>query len=287
MRVFSDRLINDEDKRLFIAQCLKSKDSKFINMESLGDPEKVLFCNFTKYSPDSTPSYEEVKNETDLQSALTNILQIYNETRGKRDSMSLLFFEYMISHLSRVSRIIMKPQGNGLLIGLSGNGRHSVSKLATFINECAHFQIELHEKYGINDWREDLKNVFKGLGIDNKKTVFFFSDKDIKNEVFFEDIDSILNVGELNNLFNTEDLEEIQYELEKQTKKSRVKITPIEAFKKRCKKNLHMVLFMSPAGSQLQLYFRKYPSLVNCTQIDWYLPWPNAALMTVSHQYLS
>jgi len=284
--VFADRLINAEDKQLFIKSCLQSKDSKFINFDKIGDPEKILFCNFVRYIPEGTPTYEEATNLIDLQLSLETCLRTYNETKGKRDSMDLLFFEYMISHLSRVSRIISKPSGNGLLIGLTGNGRRSVSKLATFINDCTQFQIELHKTYGINEWQEDLRNVFKDLGIENKQTVFFLSDKDIKNEIFFEDIDSILNVGELNNLFNTDDLEDIQHELERQTKKYKGKITPMEAFKKRCKKNLHMLLFMSPAGNALQLYFRKYPSLVNCTSIDWYLPWPDSALMTVSQQYL-
>jgi dynein heavy chain len=74
------------------------------------------------------------------------------------------------------------------------------------------------------EWQEDLKNLYKTLGIDNKKVVFTFADKDIKDEVFFEDINSILNVGELTALFNIEDMEEIQYELEKQLKKSKAKI---------------------------------------------------------------
>lgn len=69
--------------------------------------------------------------------------------------------------------------------------------------------------------------------------------------MFFEDIDSILNVGELTSLFNGEDLEEIQYEIEKQVKKSKIKLSPMEIFKKRCKKNLHLLLFMSPAGNGL------------------------------------
>lgn len=82
--------------------------------------------------------------------------------------------------------------------------------------------------------------------------MFVFSDKDIKEEVFFEDIDSMLNVGELNNLFNGEDLEEIQYEIEKQLKRTKgVKLTPMEVFKKRCKKNFHLLLLMSPAGNKL------------------------------------
>ncbi len=54
--------------------------------------------------------------------------------------------------------------------------------------------------------------------------MFTFADKDIKDEVLFEDINSILNVGELTSLFNIEDMEEIQHELEKKLKKSKAKI---------------------------------------------------------------
>ena len=43
---------------------------------------------------------------------------------------------------------------------------------------------------------------------------------------------------------------------------------------------------MSPAGNQLQNYFRKYPSLVNCTSIDWFLNWPTEALKAVSDHHL-
>ena len=69
-----------------------------------------------------------------------------------------------------------------------------------------------------------LENLYKTLGIENKKVVFTFAYKDIKDEVFFEDINSILNVGELTSLFNTEDTDDVQYDLEKQLKKSKDKI---------------------------------------------------------------
>ena len=192
--------------------------------------------------------------------------------------------------MARVSRIIAKPFGNGLLIGLGGNGRKTIAKIATFINECNSFRINLHKNYGQMEWLDDLRNLYKTLGIDNKKIVFSFADKDIKQETFIEDINNILNVGELTSLFNPEDEEEIHYEIEKQLKKAKVKNTSQEAthefFTKRCKRNLHMLLFMSPAGNLLQSYFRKYPSLVNCTSIDWFLNWPTEALKAVSDHYL-
>jgi hypothetical protein len=52
MRVFSDRLINDEDRKLFISECLNNKvDQSFIDFEKLGNPEDITFCNFVKFVP--------------------------------------------------------------------------------------------------------------------------------------------------------------------------------------------------------------------------------------------
>ena len=97
--------------------------------------------------------------------------------------------------------------------------------------------------------------MYKTLGVENRKIVFNLADKDILYESFIEDINNILNVGELPSLFGPEDHEEIQDEIERQLKKARVKGTGPEdtarVFKKRCKKNLHLLLYFSPAGDQL------------------------------------
>lgn len=41
-----------------------------------------------------------------------------------------------------------------------------------------------------------------------------------------------------------------------------------------CRANLHMVICMSPVGEDFRRRLRTFPSLVNCTTIDWFLPWP-------------
>lgn len=91
------------------------------------------------------------------------------------------------------------------MIGLGGNGRKTLSRLAAFINDCALFKVDVGKSYGKNDWHDDLKTLFKSLGIDNKKTVFMFQDADIKGDYFIEDISSILNVGEVPNIFTQEE----------------------------------------------------------------------------------
>ena len=129
--------------------------------------------------------------------------------------------------------------------------------------------------------------MFKLLGLENKKVIFLLQDSDLRQEEFIEDVNNLLNVGELTNLFGEEDLEEINYEIEDQLKKLKAKGQPFEIFIQRCKRNLHIVLLMSPAGRYLEQIMRKYPSLVNCTSIDWFLNWPNEALLAVSDFYLT
>lgn len=45
-------------------------------------------------------------------------------------------------------------------------------------------------------------------------------------------------------------------------------------FIEKSKKNLHVVLAMSPIGEDFKRRLRMFPSLVNCCTIDWFLPWP-------------
>ena len=252
----------------------------FIDFKLL-NPESIIFNNFVKFNP-VDPQYQECTSIEAMKSTIQDILDLYNIT--SKDKMHLLLFDYVIQHLSRISRIIYKPYGNGLLIGLGGNGRRSLSKLAAFINECQIFKVEITKSYGRNEWQDDLKSMFKSLGMDNKKVVFTFQDSDIKQEFFIEDINNILNVGEVPNLYNLDEIEEIKYEMGKTVNKRMG--DPFDVFTKRCKRNLHLLLFMNPAGSKMRLLIRQYPSLVNCTSIDWFLSWPEEALQTVSNYYL-
>ena len=53
-----------------------------------------------------------------------------------------------------------------------------------------------------------------------------------------------------------------------------------------CKANLHMVLCLSPVGEAFRRRLRTFPSLVNCTTIDWFLPWPEEGLRNVANNIL-
>jgi len=75
--------------------------------------------------------------------------------------------------------------------------------------------IKLNVKKGYNylDFRDDLKSVFKVTGIKQRHVVLFIADKDIYEELFLEDLDSMLTSGNIPDLFDADELDTVFMEL--------------------------------------------------------------------------
>ena len=69
--------------------------------------------------------------------------------------------------------------------------------LAAFMADYDVFPIEIAKTYGKNGWREDLKAVLRKASGKGDATVFLFTDSQIKEESFVEDINNLLHTGEL------------------------------------------------------------------------------------------
>jgi len=204
--------------------------------------------------------------------------------------MKLVMFLDACDHVSRICRVLRQPLGNALLLGVGGSGRQSLCKLATFISNYRLYQIEVIKGYAMRDWRENCKTCLMMAGCDAKDTSFLFVDTQIINEQMLEDINNVLNSGDVPGLYKSEDLEPIYACGKTECTRKQMPVTKMNMFQcylQRVKQNIHMVIAMSPLGEVFRTRLRKFPSLVNCCTIDWFTNWPAEALLNVAKGFVA
>uniref|UniRef100_A0A8C0VQX6 Dynein axonemal heavy chain 3 n=1 Tax=Cyanistes caeruleus TaxID=156563 RepID=A0A8C0VQX6_CYACU len=305
-RVFYDRLVDEDDKNVFFQMVQETTLNSFkqnFNKVFLGnvlshlsptgivtdDSIRGLFFGDYLKPSSSVKIYDEITDLKQLTSVMEFYLEEYNNI--SKAPMSLVMFQFAIEHISRICRVLKQDNGHLLLVGVGGSGRQSATKLATFMNSFELFQIEITKSYGISEWKDDIKQVMLKTGVGNNNMSFLFCDNQIKDESFVEDINMLLNTGDVPNIFAADEKAEI---VEKMQSAARMENRKIEAtplamysyFIERVKKNLHIVLAMSPIGDAFRNRLRMFPSLINCCTIDWFQTWPTDALEMVAHKFL-
>ncbi|KAJ8308273.1 hypothetical protein KUTeg_013147 [Tegillarca granosa] len=197
----------------------------------------------------------------------------------------MVFFKDAVEHLTRAARVFRQPGGHMMLVGMDGTGKSTVVQLATHIAMCELFKLNLHRGYNTAEFRDDLKKAFKMSGVKGTNVVFLLTDADIVKESFLEDINCILNSGEVPDLFDNEELDGITMDLKHAATEADIPDTRpsvYQFFISRVRKNLHVVLTMSPAGGKFRQRCRMNPALINCCTIDWYDEWDDEAMLSVA-----
>jgi dynein heavy chain, axonemal len=120
--------------------------------------------------------------------------------------------------------------------------------------------------------------------------VFLFPDTQIKEESFIEDVSNLLNSGDVPNIFAADErqniIEKCMGDAQEEGKiGDGSPATMYNYFLDRVKRNLHIVLCMSPIGDAFRTRLRMFSSIVNCCTIDWFQAWPEDALQAVAKQF--
>ncbi|XP_008570797.1 PREDICTED: dynein heavy chain 1, axonemal [Galeopterus variegatus] len=285
-RVFRDRLVNEEDRSWF-DQLLESHMEQWeVAFHEVCPFQPILYGDFMSPGSD-LKSYELITDENKMMQVIEEYMEDYNQINTAK--LRLVLFMDAMSHICRISRTLRQALGNALLLGVGGSGRSSLTRLASHMAEYECFQIELSKNYGMSEWREDVKKVLLKAGLQNLPITFLFSDTQIKNESFLEDINNVLNSGDIPNIYTAEEQDQIVNVMRPYIQEQGLQPTKanlMAAYTGRVRSNIHVVLCMSPIGEVFRARLRQFPSLVNCCTIDWFNEWPAEALESVATTFL-
>lgn len=275
-RVFADRLATYKDREFF-ASAMSSLSSTYggftISPEEIID-DRVLFGDFMN----------SATRELDYLDKMDKVIKTI-QTYMENTTISIELFGDSIKHLCRLNRLLRQLGGHGLLIGVGGSGKKSLVTVAAEMANTNLRQIEPTKEYDVKAFRKDVfNNMLVPAGHEGKEITFLLTDSHIVNEGFLEEVNNLINTGEI--VLEREEMDKLKKGSEAEMAKLRISEDPVEFFVKRVKDNLHIILAMSPVGDTLRTRILNFPSFVNCCTIDWLDPWPVEALSTVSKKML-
>ena len=286
-RVFYDRLINEEDRKWykdFIIDLLNKNFKMSPDREELFD--NLRFGDLLKLdSP--VQYYEYIGDKPKLLKTLHGALDEYNMSNSSK--MNLVLFDDALEHILRIARCLKQPRGHIMLIGVGGSGKQSLLRLCTYMRGMEYKSIEITKGFNTAAFQEVMKGYMKESGIGGQGISFVMTDTQIIDETFIENLNNLLNTGEIPNLMIAEDKDEITNGVRPICNEKKI-VDTIEninnLFTDRVREYLHICLCMSPVGSTLRIRCRQFPSLVNCCTLDWFSRWPEQALLYVSNEFL-
>ena len=120
--------------------------------------------------------------------------------------------------------------------------------------------------------------------------MFLFTDAHVVEEGFLEFINNMLTTGMVPALYEQDEKDSLCNTVRTECRHAGLAETPDNLWNyyvNKCRNNLHIVLAMSPSGSNLRLRCRNFPGLVSNAVIDWFFPWPADALQKVAEFFLA
>ncbi|EQC31947.1 hypothetical protein SDRG_10462 [Saprolegnia diclina VS20] len=290
MRVFYDRLVSAADRHWLTTTLIALLNKSFrVNWshDQIFGSDDVIPVLFGCYGSGTIKGYEEITDMGSLEALLSSYVADYNTFRTP--TLQLVFFRDTILHVSSLARVLLQPRGHAMLVGVGGSGKRSLARLAASMMDMTCTEIAMGRSYGRSDFRDDLKKLLVAAGAKGKETVLLLHESQLQCDEFVQDVNSLLNAGEIPHLFTHEEAEAIQADMKSAVADAGLEDTRANAeslFLQRVRGLLHVVLCFSPVGHGFRLRCRQFPSLLNCTTIDWYDAWPASALVVVAESYL-
>ncbi|XP_059178510.1 cytoplasmic dynein 1 heavy chain 1-like isoform X2 [Physella acuta] len=280
LRLFQDRLIEDEERRWTDENVDATALKHFPNInrnEALNRP--ILYSKWL--SKDYMPvDREELREHTKAR------LKVFYE---EELDVPLVLFDEVLDHVLRIDRIFRQPQGHLLLIGVSGSGKTTLSRFVAWMNALSVVQIKVHNKYSANDFDEDLRSVLRRAGCKSEKICFIMDESNVLDSSFLERMNTLLANGEVPGLFEGDEYTTLMTQCKEGAIREGLMLDSAEElykwFTSQVIRNLHVVFTMNPSSEGLKDRAATSPALFNRCVLNWFGDWSNGALFQVGKEF--
>nr|Q39575.1 RecName: Full=Dynein gamma chain, flagellar outer arm [Chlamydomonas reinhardtii]7KZM_C Chain C, Dynein gamma chain, flagellar outer arm [Chlamydomonas reinhardtii]7KZN_C Chain C, Dynein gamma chain, flagellar outer arm [Chlamydomonas reinhardtii]7KZO_C Chain C, Dynein gamma chain, flagellar outer arm [Chlamydomonas reinhardtii]8GLV_AD Chain AD, Dynein gamma chain, flagellar outer arm [Chlamydomonas reinhardtii]8GLV_AX Chain AX, Dynein gamma chain, flagellar outer arm [Chlamydomonas reinhar len=296
-RVFSDKLISYEDKNWvdkavfdlcrdnFSSDLVKQVEEPIYFVDFLREPA-VMMRPVEIVTPHPSFYYSVPGGLPEVRARVEGLQRKFNE-ESKVMKLELVLFTDCVTHLMRITRLLAWP-GLGLLVGVGGSGKQSLSRLSAYIAGPTFY---ITKTYNVSNLFEHIKGLYKIAGFKGQPVYFIFTDAEVKDEGFLEYINQILMTGEVAGLLTKEDQDMIVNDIRPVMKHQAPGILDTydnlyNFFLNRVRDNLHVVLCFSPVGAKFARRAQQFPGLINGCTIDWFCPGPKKRLTSVSGKFI-
>ena len=262
--------------------------------DSTGPLELIAMNTWANFrSPKARNVYDEMPSRAASRLCAEAHLRDHNTISDK--PMQLILFDYALQHLARIVRILLIPGGHGMLVGMGGSGRQSLTRLGAHIVGANLKQFQIASGYGRLEWKDDLREMLVACGTapdpEDGLTVFLMTDTQIIDDMFIADVNSLLSSGVVPSLFSPAEQDMVGEKMRPMANaEGKELVTSSELFEffvSKIRARLHVVLCFSPVGELLRRAIRKMPSIISCCSLNWFTAWPEAALRSVSSSLLA
>jgi len=109
-----------------------------------------------------------------VKSAVADAIDNYNAASKKK--INIVLFEDALRMLCKINRIMGSPFGHALLIGLGGSGSHTLTRLATFMQDYTIYEIEMEKDFSTQEWLDFIRDMLRNIVLKSQSGVFLISD---------------------------------------------------------------------------------------------------------------
>ncbi|CAE8603461.1 unnamed protein product [Polarella glacialis] len=297
-RVFMDKLTRDVDK-VFVEKVLAEFMPQHFGEDLAAEcKETIWYADFqreiemneeTGEEMGAPKVYEPSYSWDSVKGKAYEYLKKYNEAYPAK-SMNLVLFDEAMQNLMKINRTIQQKRGSTMLVGVGGSGKQSLARLAAYTSRHFTFQVTITKSYNDNAFFEDLKALCIRAGAKNESVTFIFTDAEVKTENFLEYMNSLLATGEVVGLFAKDERDgmcgDVRNDFVKEYPNAEENLLNMYNYlMDRLRDNLHVCLCFSPVNAKFPIRAQKFPAVFT-VNINWFMPWPETALVAVSSAFL-